>query len=85
MLLQCKGQLYSGLHQKRGGQQGEGGDCTPYSALVRRHLKYCNSSPGPPLHDRCRTVARGPEEGQNDYESAGPPFCEESSVRAGLV
>lgn len=26
---------YPGLHQKRGGQQGNGGDFTPYSALVR--------------------------------------------------
>lgn len=26
---------YPGLHQKRGGQQGNGGDCPPYSAVVR--------------------------------------------------
>ena len=35
-----KGQQYPGLHQKRGGQQGEGGDCF-CSAFVMLHLQYC--------------------------------------------
>ena len=29
------------LHQKKGGQQGEGWDCFPLLCLLRPHLEYC--------------------------------------------
>jgi len=36
-----EGQLYPGLHQKKRGQQLNGGDSAPLSALVRPHLESC--------------------------------------------
>jgi len=34
-------QPYPGLHKKKCGQQGKGGDLALYSALVRPQLEYC--------------------------------------------
>ena len=42
-----EGQQYPELHQKRGGQQGEGGHCHLCPALVRPHLQHCLQTCGP--------------------------------------
>ena len=34
-------QLHPGLHQKKHGQQGKGGDPAPLLCMVRSHLEYC--------------------------------------------
>ena len=36
-----EGKQYPGLHQKRGGQQGQGGDCLPLLCSCEAHLEYC--------------------------------------------
>ena len=33
--------LYPGLHQKKGGQQYERGDCLSLLCLMRSHMEYC--------------------------------------------
>ena len=43
-----EGQLCSGLHlKKRGGQQGEGGDCPPLLGSCEDPLEYCIQAWGP--------------------------------------
>jgi len=53
--------LYPRIHQKRGGQQEQGGDSQlcPYERV--------------PIEERCGGVGRGPEEGYEDDERAGAP------------
>lgn len=40
-LCSSESKWYPGLHQKRDGQQEQGGDCPPLLCLVRPHLQYC--------------------------------------------
>ena len=37
----AESQPYPGLHQKKRGQQAEGGDPVPLLCLVKPHLEYC--------------------------------------------
>ena len=41
-----EGELYPWLHQKRGGQQEQGGDCPSLLHLVRPNLEYCVQARG---------------------------------------
>lgn len=61
-------QHYPGLHQKRGGQQGEVGDC-PFllSPYEESPSVLC---PGP-VQEGCRAAGAGQEEGCKDDQRAG--------------
>jgi len=66
-----EGQPYSGLHQKRCGQQVEGGDSAPL-------LRSGESPPGvlrpalePSAQERHGPVGAGPEQGREDDQGAG--------------
>jgi len=69
-----KSQPYPGLHQKKGGQQVEGGDSAPL-------LRSGETSPGvlhpalePPAQERHRAVGASPEGGQENGQGAGAPL-----------
>ena len=63
----------SGLHKNRGGQQGEGGDCPPSSALGCREVPSGVLFPavGPPAQEGRGALGVGPEEDYEDGLRAG--------------
>ena len=71
--LSLEGQQYLGLHQKRGGQQGKGGDYP--STLPFKDLSgvLCSSLVSP-VREGSRTVAEGPEECHEVHQRAEVPF-----------
>ena len=62
-----EGQLCSGLHQKRGGQQGKGGDCPPHEILFRVLCPNLR----PTVQGACGAVGGDPEKGHKDEQRAG--------------
>ena len=82
MCLQQEGQWYLGLHQKIGGQQGEGEDyaslfcsCEAPSGVTCPYL-------GPPVQDRSGTLGKGPGAMKM---IRGAPLLQRQPKEAGLV
>ena len=69
-----EGQWYPGMHQKRGGWQGERSDrltqlcpCETPSGVLCPRLR-------PPVQEGCGTVGVHPEEGRGNDQRAGTPL-----------
>jgi len=80
-----EGQLYTGLHQKKCGQQIEGGDSTPL-------LYSGETSPGvlclalePPAQKGCGPIGADPEEGDEKDQRAGAPLLGGKAERVGVI
>lgn len=71
-------QQYPGLHQKREGQQGEGGWSPPlYSSLVRPHLQYCIRVWRCRHKKEAELLGEGPEESHEEDQRDGAHPYEE--------
>jgi len=78
-----KGQQYSGLHQKKGGKQGRGGDYPPLLCPWEALLGLLHPGMGTPVKERCEVFGVGQEEGHKDDQRAGEPPTKKSWTCSG--
>lgn len=64
----------AGLHQKKDGQQGEAGDCTP---LLPPGVLHPGLGSLAQISHKCRAFGTGPAESHKNTQRAGTPSCEE--------
>ena len=76
---------YPGLHQMRGGQQGQGGDCPSLQSPCEAPSGVLCAGMEPPVHERQRAAGEGPEEGHRDDQGAGAPLLQRQAEGAVLV
>ena len=69
-----EGQLYSGLHQEKHGQQVEGGDSATLLCSGETSPAVLCPALEPPAQEGHRTVGVGPEEGHKDNPRVGAPL-----------
>ena len=69
-----EGQQYPGLHQQRGGQQGEGGDHLPLLCPCEVPLAGLHPGLRPPAQKGCGAVGADPEEVHEDAQKAAAPL-----------
>jgi len=77
-------QEYPGLHQKKGGQLGEGGDCLFLLCPQKAPSEVLHPGLGS-QHRKNVFFGTGPEEGCKDYHRAGTPLLQIQADRAELV
>ena len=69
-----EGELHPRMHQKKGGQQEERGDCPSLVQPSEASSEVFCPGLGPPAQERCGDFEEGPEEGHRDDHRAGAPF-----------
>ena len=68
------GQWHPMFHQKRSGQQGEGGDCPPQLSPCEDPAGILSPSLGPPTQERFGAFGVGADEGHEDDPRTGAPL-----------
>lgn len=79
-----KGQLYPGLHQRRSGQQGEGGVCFPLLFPCEASSVVLHPGLGPSAKERCGVAGEDPEEAMKMIRELGHHSYEDRLRKLGL-
>ena len=67
-------QQYPGQYQRKGGQQGKGGDFLPLFCLYKAMSRVLHPGLGPSAQEGCEVFGVIPEEGHKDGQRAGAPL-----------